>query len=531
MSNDRLVELIQSFSSREKTTFKRYAAFNSENRILNYVVLFDVYNKLLKKKMKKEEWEKHLEKALKKLPHIQKDLANIKKRLKDKLLESLVTTQTGKKLDFQSKLSVNILSVLFERKLYAEMKSRIKQLRKQALAIEQYQLLTEIIDWEIRLLMAESHKNDWSNLQELTKEQQHFFDLYALEMKLRNIYREMSLILELDLGLKKESSQQAFEALGQTEVLVQLPIEKFEQDKNVKIVLWYYRARNVYYRSMGESQLAFQESKKLIVFFELDESLKKKFHTEYIKALCGFTRACFQAKQKKQLGNAIEKVKSIYDAKNDFSTLEATCDMGVLHYLNTLQYEKAKSLVELMSNKWDLLEMKIKDGKLLFYTYTNFLLYWLLSDKENLETWLDKTLNIARSKKGRGYFFTARLLKLTYDYDQKEFFYFNEKIEALKKTLDNNENLMEFERISLRYFKSLLLIESGDKYINLTRNEKNDLLLNKFEEFKFKLSNLNNGNKHFVAPMGYEEILIWCESKIQNKSLQLVFEESIQKQA
>jgi len=90
---------------------------------------------------------------------------------------------------------------------------------------------------------------------------------------------------------------------------------------------------------------------------------------------------------------------------------------------------------------------------------------------------------------------------------------FLKKIEALQRTLQNNQHLTDFEKTVLNHFKRLQNIQFSNQTYGLKKAKKDELL-----NFSFQKS-----------PINYEEILLWCESHLQNKTIKEVFEAEAQK--
>ena len=525
MINDNLIQLIQTLSPKEKANFKQQANTKSTKRTFNYIILFEIYNKLLSKEVNANEWDQKLESNLRKYPKVKKDLRNTKKRLKERILESLHSNQMVNNTHFQATQLLDILGILFERKQFSELKTKIKQLKKQALQNEWYEILIKIIDWECKLLLIEEEKDETKKLKSLHEQQDYFWNLYRIELKLNGIYKQMNLVLYRDLQLKKKESQQAFEVLGNHPFLNQIDIEKYRAEKKVRILLWFYKVQNLYNSYVGKFELCYTEGEKLLNLFETDETIMKNFSKEYIATLCSFTRACSRYNKSEELDRTLQKTKSIYFATKNFKSLTATCDLGLQHYTETLQYDKAEELIQIMIDNWEWIKQRATVARLLFYAYYNFTFYWYLKDEENMKKWSNIAVEYARTKRGKEMFFGFRLLLLTCDYDFENFYNFNEKIEALKKTLDNNEHLMPFEKIALQYLRKLNNIQTGKKALNLNSKEKKELLKKTFEDFKNDLIDFKKSQEKFIKPTVYKEVLLWIESKIQQKSVREIFED------
>jgi len=520
MYNDGLLELIETFTPSEKNSFKRYISFTGGGRVLKYEELFNIYNKYLFKSYDKATFDKRVKAALKKKPQLNKDLNNVRKRLKDKLLESLSIQTSSTRIGEIAK-GINEVRILIDRKLYNTANQKIKQLKDKAKTINLNKYLVELIDLEISIIEKNSTKNDESNLQLLIKSQETHLHLYSIELKLKNISSEINIIVEKDLHLSKKKHIVALQKLHCQ--LDSIQISDFTKNKQVYIVLWYYRIKGLYNRLMGKIEVAFTNGEKLIDFFEGDEIILKNFQKEYVKAICSFSRTCFHLDKKTELNRILSKVRNVYEHQKNYNALEATCDMGVLHYLNTFQYEKADEIAVLMDENWQDLQRKTMDGKLLWYTHTNSIFYWIIQDQQKFELWTNRGLSIKRPYKGKMLFFGIRMLMLAYDYDTKELLHFNEKVQALQKTMSNNDDLKPFEKIVLKYLKKIATVEISKH----GKKEKTTLTQTLFEEFKAELLGLRKGKTNFISPINYEEILIWCESHLQNKSIKAVFETTL----
>jgi len=522
MYNDSLLELIGTFTPNEKNNFKRYISFTGGGRVLKYEQLYNIYNKHINQGYDKATFDKKLKAALKKKPQLNKDLNNIRKRLKDKLLESLSIQGSSSSIIGEITKGINEVRILIDRKLHQAATQKIKQLKDKAKTFNLNKYSIELIEMEILVIEKSSGKNDELNLQQLIKAQEVHLHLYLVELKLKNISSEINIIVEKDFFLSKKRHKNNLHELHSK--LENIQILNFVENKQVHIVLWYYRIKGLYNRLIGEIEISFTYGKKLIDFFESDEAILKNFQKEYVKAICSFSRTCFHLDKYAELNRILAKAKNVYENQKNYNALEATCEMGVLHYVNTFQYEKANEIAILMDKNWLYFKRKIMDGKLLWYTHTNSLLYWVLDDRKNLELWANRGLNIQRPNKGKVYFFGIRMLMLTHDFDTKELLHFSEKVQALQKTMSNNDDLKSFEKIVLKYLKKIASIEISTH----TKKEKATLTQTLFEDFKSALLNLQNGTTNFIEPINYEEILLWCESHLQNKSIKTVFEESAQ---
>lgn len=519
MHNDSLLALLETFTANEKNSFKRYITFTGGGRVLKYAELYSIYNKCLNTNSDSETLDKKIKAVLKKKPKLSKDLNNIRKRLKDKLIESLTIQNSNRSQIIEMSQQISGVRILVERKLYATALSKLKQLKEKAKSFNYNNFLVELIEIEISIIEKNSTKYDETHLTHLIKEQENYLHLYSIELRLKNISTQINIIIEKDLQLNEENNLTQLHHLHNE--LQAILIDEHLKNKQVRIVFWYYKIKNIFFRAIREIDLAYKHSKELIAFFETDKILMQNYEREYIKAICNFSRTCFVYDKTDELDTVLSKVQKIFKRKKNYTALEATCDMGVLHYLNTFQYEKAVEMVALMEENWETLKEKTIDGKLLWYAHTNTLLYWVLDDQKKINVWGNRGLQIQRPFKGKSFLFGIRMLMLIYDIDNDELLHFNEKAEALQKTMNNNEQLRVLEKVVLKYLKKIAKV-SNSKYREIKKTElKNNLIA----DFKNELVALKDIATDFISSTGnYQEILLWCESHIQKKSIRTVFE-------
>jgi len=72
----------------------------------------------------------------------------------------------------------------------------------------------------------------------------------------------------------------------------------------------------------------------------------------------------------------------------------------------------------------------------------------------------------------------------------------------------------------LKHFRAFYNIEFSNKNINLSQTEKTILVEDNFKSLKIELLNL----QFKTQPINYGEILLWCKSHLQNKTIKEVYE-------
>lgn len=520
MEKDNLLQLLKALSTQEKKAFSSQMNTEHKAKIPYFLELYKQYTKQINKDLTDSEIENTIKQFLKRKPKLFNDIANIRNQLKQKVFLSVISNQVFDKPKSKIRYQINVIEFLLKRKLFDEAQLTINQVKKLAALNNNNKSLIEITDLHLFLVGQQSGKKDLELQSKLVEELNLYHSLYGLELTLKNIYRQLTLIAQNDLKLKKEESKKAFHKVYQQFDFDSFPITAYKTNKHTLIVFWYYTAKNLYNRSIDNFEEAFRGNKKLIKYFESDPTLVLEFESAYVKSLCGFTMVCQDSKNFKEMEKGLQKVKVMYEKKKNHTALEATCDIGVLYYLNTHQYQKAEELSNFIEKEWKTISAKTFDGKLLWYCHSSLLLFWVIANKTQFKYWLEKGLNIPRSNKGKVYYFGIRMFEIINDFEQNNWHTFLHKVEALQKTLINNGKLSSFEKIVLAYFKKLYNIRNGNKNINLNKSEKEALESKVLQQLKEALKALNLKN----SPINYYEMILWCDSHLQNKSIKEVFE-------
>jgi len=522
MQKDHLLKIIKALTVKEKKDFKQQVSKEHKTKIPYFFQLFKQYEKLISKSKSDEEFDAVLHKFFIRNPKLHKDIANVRKQLKEKIFSHFVKAQ--KKYNTKDKVSneIKIIKLLIRRGLFEEALLSINKVKKLARRYDLNKDLMEITDWHLTIIDLNSGITDLQLQKKLAEEFNYYHSIYSTEFNLKNVLRQYILILQNDVLLQKKESQKAFHNIRKQYDFKNFQIKPYEKEKHTHIVSFYYRILNIYHRQSGNFSEAFESSQRLIEYFESDESLVSNFEIEYIKSICSFTKACQSINALKALEESIEKIKCLYEKGANYNALEATCDIGVLHYLSTYQYDKAIELVNFIKKDWVNISKKIIYAKLLWYCHFNLLLFWVTNQSTEFEYWLNNGLNIPRSNKGKDYYFGIRMFELIYDYEQENWLHFFQKVEALQKTLQNNNNLTAFEQTVLLYFRKLY---NNSQNVKSSNKQKLKSEKETFQSLKSALKILELKK----IPINYEEILLWCESHLQNKTIKEVFEADNQK--
>jgi len=514
---DHLLQIIKSLSEDEQKVMDKQLKVVPKSKRPYVLELYSSYKKLLLKDFSDKQIETGLLKILNRKPKMKKNIDNVRLDLKEKLQTVMFHQLPLDTLENKVNKNLKIIEIFIERRLYDEAQQLINKTTKWAQESDMNKCLVELTDWKLYLLGRQSEKKDVDKQCKLIEAINHYQFLYTLELRLKNTFRQLNLIVQKDILLKQAENIAAFKAIYQQSNLEKLPVEEYMKVQYTRIVTWYHRIQTLYYRCMNQLDKAFQYSQNLVRYFENHTCLMKNFEAIYIKSICDFTRTCYLRDEHHTLDNSLEKIRQLYEANSDYNILNISCDIGVLHYINTYQYDKAIELANFMQKEWNTISTKSVDGQLLYYSQNNMLLFWVVCDETKFKYWLQTGLSIPRSHKGRDYYFGIRMFELIDDFEQEKWDGFPKKIESLQKTLQNNQNFNAFEKTVLDYFKKLYSIKFSNKTFSLKEAKKDDLQNKSFQSLKDELQNLEECVNH-------GEVLLWCESHLQNKSIKEVFE-------
>jgi len=420
--------------------------------------------------------------------------------LKESILSSLLSSVPIDDIRAKTSNDIRTIEILIEKKLFHQAESIIRKAKKNAKSNDLNKHLTTLIDQELNILGKQGGKKNVS-IPKLIKDMNNYNSLYSLELNLKNIFRQLSLMLQADIFLEKKKSVEAFKLIY-TYSIEQISIEQYLQALNINIVF----------------------SKTLIYYFENNPDLTKNFESFYIKSICSFTRACYLINKSLDLKNSVQKVKLLYEEKKSYNALEAISDIGILYYLNNYDYKNAYEVAQFMEKEWLTISSKNIDAKLLWYCYTNLLLFWITNNTSKFEYWLNEGLNIFRTKQGKIYYFAIRMFDILNDLDQRNLYTFLSKIEALQKSLKNNGLYSNFEKLILKYFRKLYRVINN---LNLQKGYRESEQMKIIQFLKEDLLQM----EFKTPPINYNEIMLWCESNLQNKTVKEIFEYENQSKA
>jgi tetratricopeptide (TPR) repeat protein len=179
-----------------------------------------------------------------------------------------------------------------------------------------------------------------------------------------------------------------------------------------------------------------------------------------------------------------------------------------IYYLNTGEFEKAKSLVPAIKSGLNKYGDKVNKARLLSFRYNIMVMYFLMNDfKESLH-WANQIIDDRNNIKEDVLTVTRILLPVIYfELDYSDLL--ESSTRSSYRYLQSKNRLHDFEKVILKYLKTMPF--TADK-TELTTN------LNRLRADIDEI--ISKPNQKLM--LGMDEIMIWLSSKIDNKSMQSI---------
>ena len=245
LKSDSFNTLLTSLSKSEKRYLELYFLQEQTQDSL-YLTYFKAYKNALKNKHKSLKLPTDF--PLGRLP-------SIKNYLKEKIL--FVLGKFHQKSTKRNEIleHLKFVEVLFNKRLYKECASLLRQLEKKATQFWAYNLLLEILQWQLRLLLSNGYNEELKI---------SFSNLYSKEKKLLNSLSMISFYREIRYELLKILSQRQFSnPIEDNQIFAVRQMLKNTISENLLpyATLEYDRTMSLYYRLIGNYKNAFMHSK------------------------------------------------------------------------------------------------------------------------------------------------------------------------------------------------------------------------------------------------------------------------------
>lgn len=510
ISNDKqdpLFRLVKSFSKSEKRSFKLLYGKGNGNK--KFVALFDCIDK-------QKQYDEGKLKQIEKFTPGQ--LPNLKIQLYNKLLDSLRFSSGKKTAKQQVKELIENAYVLYDRCMYADC---LKQLDKARILSSRYDLVTPIVEINelqqqaLRLTINENNRHDVDQL---------LADMNEAVKRLKQINGFSNLSLRLTSMYAQIGSTRNKEELNKVKLLFNRKIAESPSGLNgMEEQMYYHYSMTGFFffsRNYKESK---KYARKWVDLMEKNPELKYQRAEFYIRALNSLLVAQsklydideFTPTHRKLI--AIKRDKKFNLNRNiNLQLFKAIYIHEINRHFMLGDFSSGIRIVarhQAEINKF--LPLLDQHTRFLFY-YKFACLYFGANQFRQALSWLNKITMSATSPVREDIQSFARILRLICYFEMNDDHGVQSNIRSTYRFLLSRKNYGQYENLIILFLKQL------------KGNETQHDMKNRFLELQEKMtriSKLKFEKRAFI----YFDMIAWLESKVQNRSIQDVFEERVKK--
>ena len=292
---DKLHRLIHSLSKSEKRYFKLQATFHTGSK--KYMHLFAAV-------ARQNEYDETAVKNECASKGITNNFAVAKADLYKLILKNLRQFHSGKSVNSKLREYMNNVEVLYTRGLFGLCSKELQQARKLAETYGRFNVLSEIYEWEMRLIPYKVSKvnqeefisKNWKSKKELLRKELNLTDYVHLSHLGFLHYKE------LNLTQKKED-------LKKFDNIAQHPLfQDEEKAMSFGALLSFYNMRGIYNQVHGNKTKAYQNLIKTADLFESNQPVVKREFEQYLTSLHNAAVACIDSYRSEEAISYIQKI-------------------------------------------------------------------------------------------------------------------------------------------------------------------------------------------------------------------------------
>lgn len=507
--SDPLFQLIKSMSKAEKRHFKLFVSKGKNMNDVKFLKLFDHIDK-----QKKYDENKILEKdpALKAT-----QLSNLKAHLYRQILASLRNLNSDSDYDLKIREMIDFSTVLYNRCLFDQCIKMLEKAKQLATKYDKNILLTEILDFEKRLVTKFIRSNIEDKVSDLIKKTD------CMHEKLHNINTFSNLTIKLysfylKIGFLR--NQKDFEIVNSF-LYSTLPV--FQEEKlsfDEKIYL--YNSFVGYYFFIQDFERGYQYAKKwLALFDEQPEFIIPKIEL-YIKAINNL----LVAQSKLHYYDEFIETTKKFDLIATLPDLNINQNIHLLlfkysatHKINRYfllgEFSEGTKIIPEIADSLEKFEDLLDTHYITIFYYKFACMYFGDSNYKKVVFWLNKIINMKDVDLRSDIHSFARILNLISHYELKNIDLVDYYIRSTYRFLITKNDLYLFQKIIMKFLRKLSKITT-------------DQLPEAFVELREQLLPLSE-KFYERRPFIYFDIISWLESKIQKRSVQEVIQEKVNK--
>ncbi len=489
-NSEYLFFLVKSLSKSEKRFFTLASKFQSGDKI--YSKVFNALEKMQEYDeeilLKKIGWDK--------LPEAEKKrkLSVTKNYLYNQILKSLRTYSEKESIDVQLHNLILDIETLRAKGLYSPALKRLAQAKKTAIEHEKLLLLLDILSLEINLIINSQDKKVKETIEQRYVETNDALRKLEQQIPFQQLNDEMFVAVRLKSKEVEQQFVKKMEDLSPSEKQIN-GLDAFYAKSN------YYSALASYYLIKQNAQKAYEYRLKIVELWRNKAKIRNTRLSQYTIFLSNYLQSCHKLMKYEEFPVILEEIAAlpIRSQAQSVEIFQNVHYLELLYYMNTDKFHKATQLVPKIEAGFKQHSKEMNKARLISFYYNLTILFFALKDYKNAWKWLDKILYGDKSDVKKNIQEFSDILQIVIHLEQNNDQVVNHIFNSYKKTLKNIDP-NSFQSLALRHLKKIARTPAMRKELYL--------------DFKKDID-------QFIAkkkPSGIEELSIWVETKITNKS-------------
>ena len=501
---DNLFVLVKSLSKSEKRQFKLYVGRLGVNEDSKFLLLFNVLDK-----MSNYNEEVILKKGIVK----KQQLSNLKAHLYKQILISLRLNPLHQNIRVQIREQLDFATILYHKGLYKQSLKILDKAKNLALNYEEKNIAYEILELE-KIIESQYITRSISNrADELTIQAKELNAHNILASKLSNLSLQLYSLF-LKTGYVKNDEEY-------------LKVTKYFDDRLPKYdiknlgfreKLWLYQSYLWYSFLIQDFLSCYRYSRKWVDLFYEHPEMMKLNPVFFLRGNQYLLEALFYIRHHSKFKLALNKLESVIQEKEfpkddnveSLTFLYVYSNKFNLHFMEG-SFHEGLPLVNEVLDGIKKHKSRIDEHHIMVFYYKIASLYFGIGENKKCIEFLDKIISNKSLSMREDLLCFFRVLNLVAHYEAGLDYNLDALIRSTYKFLIRMEDLYEVQKEMLKFLRSL-----GDIFPNQLRAEfiKLHQKLRTYEEHPYE-------SRAFL----YLDIISWLESKIENKSVDLIIRE------
>ncbi len=504
---DNLFVLIKSLSKSEKRQFKLYVGRLGVNEDSKFLMLFNILEKLTV----------YDEAAILKNGFVKKQqLSNLKAHLYKQILISLRLNPSHQNLRIQIREQLDFATILYHKGLYKQSLKILDKAKTLAISNEEKNIAYEILELE-KVIESQYITRSISNrADELTIQAKELNRQNLLASKLSNLSLQLYGLF-LKTGYVKND-----EEFNRVTTYFNERLPKYDiNELGFREKLWLYKSYLWYSFLIQDFLSCYKYSKKWVeLFYDTPDMIKLnpvfflrgnqyllealffiRHYDKFKEALYDFEKITQEKEFPKD--DNVESLTFLYLYTNKFN----------LHFMEGTFHEGLPLVNEVLEGI-NIHKSRIDEHHIMVFYYKIASLYFGIGENKKCIEFLDKIISNRSLTMREDLLCFSRVLNLVAHYEAGLDYNLDTLIKSTYKFLIKMEDLYEVQKEMIKFLRGL-----GDIYPHEIKKEFKKLLekLKEFEDHPYE-------RRAFL----YLDIISWLESKIENKSVNLIIREKFQ---